>query len=94
MRSSFFHENELEPKDQGEDDPITMGYGKKGCSIYKVFVREVKKGEWQCLFDISGRLCPGSITFRRLEWAIDHIRSHLNHRPYACTGKCTQGASW
>jgi hypothetical protein len=94
MRSSFFHEHEMEPKDQGPNDPITMGYGKKGYSVYGVFVQEVKKGEWQCLFEISGRPCSSSTTFKRFERAIEHIRSHVNHRPYACTGECNQGVTW
>jgi len=27
-----------------------MGYGKKGQSLYGVFIQEEKKGEWTCLF--------------------------------------------
>ena len=91
MRSSFFHDNEMEPEDQGHNDPITMGYGKEGQSIYCVFVQEEKKGEWNCLFRVGGGCAT---TFKRLERAIEHIRSHLNHRPYPCTGECNQGPTW
>lgn len=94
MRSSFYHNDELEPDDLGINDSITMGYGRRGKSIFGVFVQEVEKGEWKCLFSGRGRFCSNSPTFKRFERAIEHVRSHLNHRPYACTGECNLGATW
>ncbi|KAG8832954.1 hypothetical protein FRB91_008620 [Serendipita sp. 411] len=93
LSSSFLRDNEMEPMDKGPSDPITRGHGKKGKSIYAVFVEEASKGEWKCLFGSPIMPCPNNAVFKRFERAVEHVRSHLNHRPFKCTGECDIGPS-
>lgn len=94
LHSSFYNNDEMEPDDKGATDPITMGYGTRGRSIYGVFIEEVGKGEWKCLFRTAGKPCAVATVFKRFERAVEHVRSHLNHRPYKCPGTCVTGPSW
>jgi hypothetical protein len=128
-----------------------MGLGVKGKSVYTVFLEQIEKSAWKCLFganvvdstgaggtppgtasntvgiaggandDLTGTSdligadgsnpgangttgnvgtgatagkCGSVATFKRLERALDHVRSHLNHRPYGCKGECQKGESW
>lgn len=93
MQSSFLRNDELEPQDRGSADPITMGFGKSGRSIYGVFIEEFTKGKWKCLFGNETSPCPNNAVFKRFERAVEHVRSHLNHRPYKCDGTCNPEAT-
>jgi hypothetical protein len=53
MRSSFFHEHEMEPKDQGPNDPITMGYGKKGYRVPRTYKVSFQPNFLQPLYNVS-----------------------------------------
>jgi len=78
----------------GTGDDMGMGLGAAGKSIYAVFLEQVEKSEWRCLFGDSEHPCPSqAVAFRRLERALDHVRSHLNHRPFGCKGECQKGES-
>ena len=91
LQSSFLQNDDMEPLDKGSADPITMGFGKQGRSIYGVFVEEFTRGKWRCLFGSEQTPCPNEATFKRFERAVEHIRSHLNHRPFKCNGTCSPG---
>jgi hypothetical protein len=86
--SSFIREQVLEPVNQGPNDPYTRGHGKKDLSIYEVFVEGSSKEGWKCLMGSEERPCRAKVVFKRFERALEHIRSHLNHRPYKCDGRC------
>lgn len=74
---------------------LDAGLGSPGKSVYAVFLEQVEKSEWRCLFGDREHPCPSqAVAFRRLERALDHVRSHLNHRPFACKGECQKGDSW
>lgn len=88
LQSTFLYDDELEPLDKGTTDPITMGFGRPGRSIYGVFIEEFAKGKWKCLFGGETTPCPNNAVFKRFERAVEHVRSHLNHRPYKCDATC------
>ena len=95
LQSPFLHADEFEPQDKGTVDPITMGFGRPGRSIYGIFVEEYTKGKWKCLFGSETVPCPKNAVFKRFERAVEHVRSHLNHRPYQCDGTCSsEGVPW
>jgi hypothetical protein len=108
LSSSFVAENTLEPLSTGTGvagdtsvmgigvgEDMGMGLGAPGKSIYAVFLEQVEKSEWRCLFGDREHPCPSqAVAFRRLERALDHVRSHLNHRPFGCKGECQKGESW
>jgi hypothetical protein len=103
ISSSFVAENIIEPIFGSTEDgdslmfngSILMGLGDPGKSVYTVFLQQAKKGEWRCLFGDARYPCfAQAIPFRRLERALDHVRSHLNHRPFECKGECQKGKSW
>ena len=74
---------------------LDAGLGSPGKSVYAVFLEQVEKSEWRCLFGDREHPCPSqAVAFRRLERALDHVRSHLNHRPFGCKGECQKGDSW
>ena len=76
-------------------EDISLGLGSPGKSVYAVFLEQVEKSEWRCLFGDRDHPCPSqAVAFRRLERALDHVRSHLNHRPFVCKGECQKGESW
>jgi hypothetical protein len=31
--------------------------------------------------------------FKRFERAVEHVRSHLNHRPFRCDSSCNSGVT-
>jgi hypothetical protein len=93
LQSTFLHNDDMEPLDKGASDPITMGFGKQGRSIYGVFVEEFTKGKWKCLFGDATTPCPNDAVFKRFERAVEHVRSHLNHRPFKCDSSCNPGIS-
>lgn len=73
---------------------LDASLGSPGKSIYAVFLEQVEKSEWRCLFGDREHPCPSqAVAFRRLERALDHVRSHLNHRPFGCKGECQKGDS-
>ncbi|PVF98963.1 hypothetical protein CPB86DRAFT_326071 [Serendipita vermifera] len=86
--SPFLREQILEPVNQGTNDPYTKGHGKKDLSIYEVFVEGSSKEGWRCLLGSEQRPCKAKVVFKRFERAMEHIRSHLDHRPFKCYGKC------
>ncbi|KAG8823026.1 hypothetical protein FRC17_009409 [Serendipita sp. 399] len=95
LTASFVMDNIMEPNCTGADDPITMGLGSEGKSVYAVFLEQTERSQWRCLFGDKDFPCGSQATsFKRLERALDHVRSHLNHRPYACKGECQKGDSW
>jgi hypothetical protein len=107
LSSSFVAENTLEPLSTGTGagdalvmgmgvgEDMGMGLGAPGKSVYAVFLEQVEKSEWRCLFGDRDHPCPSqAVTFRRLERALDHVRSHLNHRPFGCKGECQKGETW
>lgn len=66
--------------------------GSPGKSIYTVFLEQIAKSEWRCLFGDEEHPCPSRVRpFRRLEGALVHVRTHLNHRPFKCKGECLRG---
>lgn len=90
-------------------DPSMVGgeeIGERGKSVYRVFLRHVDK-EWLCLFgEHPGELgsegtarykclksMPGS-GYTKPERAVEHIRSHIGHRPYWCEGSCAPNSEW
>jgi hypothetical protein len=93
LQSAFLQNDAIEPLDKGSSDPITMGFGKQGRSIYGVFVEEFTKGKWKCLFGDEKTPCPNDAVFKRFERAVEHVRSHLNHRPFKCDSSCNPGIS-
>ncbi|PVF98958.1 hypothetical protein CPB86DRAFT_325657 [Serendipita vermifera] len=88
LNSSFLQEQTLEPVDQGVDDPYTKGHGKMNVSIYSVFLEGSSKQGWRCLLGSEKWPCKTKVTFKRFQRAVEHIRSHLNHRPYKCGAQC------
>jgi hypothetical protein len=95
LAAKFLADNVMEPNNIGPSDPLTMGMGAEGKSIYAVFLEQVERSQWRCLFGDKDHPCGShTISFKRLERALDHVRSHLNHRPFVCRGECQKGESW
>lgn len=92
LHAPFLANHTMEPNNTGADDPLTMGLGPEGKSVYAVFLEQTERSQWRCLFGDRERPCGSQATsFKRLERALDHVRSHLNHRPYACNKECQKG---
>ncbi|PVF98962.1 hypothetical protein CPB86DRAFT_325801 [Serendipita vermifera] len=92
LNAVFLLENLMEPNNAGPNDPLTMGLGPVGKSVYAVFLEQVDRSQWKCLFGDKEHPCGSQATsFKRLERALDHVRSHLNHRPFQCEGDCPKG---
>lgn len=100
QRQPWFLNHEKEPQIESRTDSFSRGLGTVGRSIYTVFLREDKENnQWRCLFGGKNNACKkAGKRFERVERAIEHIRSHLGHRPFACDGTCmksmTTNASW
>jgi hypothetical protein len=95
LAAKFLADNVMEPNNIGPSDPLTMGMGQEGKSIYAVFLEQVERSQWRCLFGDKDHPCGSqAVSFKRLERALDHVRSHLNHRPFVCKGECQKGESW
>lgn len=95
LSAQFLADNVMEPINSGHDDPLTMGMGAEGKSIYAVFLEQTERSQWRCLFGDKDHPCGShAISFKRLERALDHVRSHLNHRPFVCKGECQKGETW
>lgn len=92
QRQSWFHSNQDEPKMDVHihRDILEHGLGMVGRSIYTVFLVEDKdSNQWRCLFGSEDMSCKKTEKrFERVERAIEHVRSHLGHRPFACDGTC------
>jgi hypothetical protein len=86
----WFLNHEKEPQIESRNDPFCRGLGTVGRSIYTVFLDEDKESnQWRCLFGGDNNVCKkAEKRFERVERAIEHIRSHLGHRPFACDGTC------
>lgn len=97
QREQWFHLNQDEPKMDvhAHRDILQHGLGMVGRSIYTVFLVEDKESnQWRCLFGSDNQQCKKSgKRFERVERAIEHVRSHLGHRPYACDGTCHKARS-
>lgn len=94
LASDFVKDNQMEPIYTGVDENYTMGLGSHGKSIYSIFVEEFEKGKWRCLFGDEANPCCRPKYFRRIERAVEHVRSHINHRPFICYDDCRSGGSW
>jgi hypothetical protein len=95
LNAEFLLDNQMEPNNSGPNDPLTMGLGPVGKSVYAVFLEQVDRSQWKCLFGDKEHPCGSQATsFKRLERALDHVRSHLNHRPFQCEGDCPKGETW
>jgi hypothetical protein len=95
--STWFREHDHEPQ-ISPNDHLSRGLGIIGRSIYTVFLAE-ENGQWRCVMGSRAHPCKKpNKQFPRLERAIEHVRSHLGHRPYACDGTCWKsksgGTSW
>jgi hypothetical protein len=97
QRQPWFYLNQDEPKlDQHlHRDILKHGLGMVGRSIYTVFLVEDKySNQWKCLFGSEEVRCKKTgKRFERVERAIEHVRSHLGHRPYVCDGTCHKAKS-
>jgi hypothetical protein len=97
QRQSWFHSNQDEPKMDANThrDILDHGLGMVGRSIYTVFLVEDKdSNQWRCLFGSEDMSCKkNEKRFERVERAIEHVRSHLGHRPFACDGTCHKAKS-
>lgn len=97
QRQTWFHHNQDEPKmdANAHREILQHGLGMVGRSIYTVFLVEDKESnQWRCLFGNNNQLCKKSgKRFERVERAIEHVRSHLGHRPYGCDGTCHKARS-
>jgi hypothetical protein len=100
LQSIWFQSHELEPKVSGPYDELTGGLGVGGRSVYTCFLRFMTSqeggsgtsgGKWVCLFGDETHPCPKARWeegFNKPERAIEHIRSHLGHRPFWCNNEC------
>lgn len=90
QRQPWFLNHEKEPQIESRNDPFSRGLGTVGRSIYTVFLVEDKESnQWRCLFGGDNNTCKkADKRFERVERAIEHIRSHLGHRPFSCDGSC------
>lgn len=89
LASKWYEQHDLEPKIGDSWDGITAGLGVVGRSIYTVFLQQAEKNHWMCTFGDEFRPCPKvGYQFERLERGVEHVRSHLGHRPYPCNHRC------
>lgn len=44
------------------------------------FLVQPRPDQWRCML----RGCPDEVTWNRKERAVDHVRKHLDHRPFQC----------
>lgn len=96
MKKDWYLNNDREPECGTSDDDVTLGLAGIGTrSVFTAFLDEYSKGRWKCAFGSAKNPCKRNMhkkTFDRVERAVDHIRSHLGHRPFVCNGDCgTQG---
>ena len=106
LQSIWFQSHELEPKVSGPYDELTGGLGVGGRSVYTCFLKFMTSqeggsagsgGKWVCLFGDETHPCPKARWeegFNKPERAIEHIRSHLGHRPFWCNNECGSNPSW
>lgn len=92
MKKDWYLNNDREPECGTSDDDVTLGLAGIGTrSVFTVFLDEYSKGRWKCTFGSAKHPCKRNMhkkTFDRVERAVDHIRSHLGHRPFVCIGDC------
>jgi hypothetical protein len=96
IKKDWYLRNEREPVCWTADDDVTQGRaGIETRSVFTAFLDEYSKGQWKCAFGSATHPCKRNMhkkTFDRVERAVDHVRSHLGHRPFVCDGDCgTQG---
>jgi len=106
LQSIWFQSHELEPKVSGPYDELTGGLGVSGRSVYTCFLKFMTSqeggsggsgGKWVCLFGDETHPCPKARWeegFNKPERAIEHIRSHLGHRPFWCNNECGSNPPW
>ena len=109
LQSIWFQSHELEPKVSGPYDELTGGLGVGGRSVYTCFLKFMTTqdgnahgstgsgGKWVCLFGDETHPCPKARWeegFNKPERAIEHIRSHLGHRPFWCNNECGSNPPW
>ena len=106
LQSIWFQSHELEPKVSGPYDELTGGLGVSGRSVYTCFLKFMTSqeggsggsgGKWVCLFGDESHPCPKARWeegFNKPERAIEHIRSHLGHRPFWCNNECGSNPAW
>ena len=109
VQSIWFQSHELEPKVSGPYDELTGGLGVGGRSVYTCFLKFMtlqegnghgsagSGGKWVCLFGNESHPCPKARWeegFNKPERAIEHIRSHLGHRPFWCNNECGSNPPW
>jgi len=89
LASRWYEQHDLEPKIGETWDGISTGLGVVSRSIYTVFLQQAEKNHWMCTFGDEFRPCPKvGYQFERLERGVEHVRSHLGHRPYPCNHRC------
>lgn len=92
MKKDWYLNNDCEPECGTSDDDVTLGLaGIPTRSVFTAFLDAFGKGRWKCAFGSAKHPCKRNMhkkTFDRVERAVDHIRSHLGHRPYLCNGNC------
>lgn len=92
MKKDWYLNNDREPECGTSDDDVTLGLMGIGTrSVFTAFLDEHSKGQWKCAFGSAKHPCKRNMrkkTFDRVERAVDHIRSHLGHRPFVCDGDC------
>jgi hypothetical protein len=97
QQQQWYHLDQEEPKLDVHlhRDILEQGLGMVGRSIYTVFlVNDEECNQWRCLFGSEEVSCKMTERrFWRVERAIDHVRIHLGHRPFACDGTCKEAKS-
>jgi len=92
LKKDWYMNNEREPECGTSDDDVTLSLAGIGTrSVLTAFLDEHGKGRWRCAFGSAKHPCRRNMhkkTFDRVERAVDHVRSHLGHRPFVCNGDC------
>jgi len=92
LKKDWYMNNDREPECGTSDDDVTLGLAGIGTrSIFTAFLDECSKGRWKCAFGSAKHPCKRNMhnkTFDRVERAVDHVRSHLGHRPFVCNSDC------
>jgi hypothetical protein len=92
LKKDWYLNNERKPDCGTSDDDVTLGLaGTATRSVLTAFLDEPIKGQWRCSFGSARHPCKRNMqrkTFDRVERGLDHIRSHLGHRPFICRGDC------
>lgn len=90
LQSAWYQEHKMEPLYQSSKDDVTQGLDlplqPKKDSVFKAFLSASGK----CQFgDVGREECPKVDS--KLRRALGHVRFHLGHRPFVCSGcrKCT-----